>query len=189
MILQTPQRSGRATWRKSLYRPSAPRTVFLTALAVAVLLLGSACARFAATGSVTPSNASSAPLAATATPSPRPDLPPGGLTEAEAIAAARQFLPDDAAAVWATMPGTFLAVYDALAHRPTYLEQPAPDGIALDRLVWGVQFKVSVEVCGPAGGTCEIRDGLRTIVIDYETGEWLRTSTYAPNPAVPLPQS
>jgi hypothetical protein len=86
------------------------------------------------------------------------------------------------------MTGTFADVFKAMAHRPEYVEQPPPEGVALDRLVWGIEFKVSLETCGPSGGECQTRDGLRTIYLDHETGEWLRATAYAPNPGDPLPR-
>jgi hypothetical protein len=122
------------------------------------------------------------------TPSVSPSLPPG-LTEAEAIEAARHgssTLRD--AEVWATMPGTFEEVFAALAHRPSYVTQPPPAGAKmLDRMVWGVQFKFVAEICPPPPGDCESRDALRTILIDYMTGRTLRQSTIAPSPGDPLP--
>lgn len=182
---QQDSEASKGSSRRSSVRP----TIGSLASAVALLLFAVACTgRFAATASVTPGPAAPTLLTATATASPTPVLPRGGLTESEAIAAARQFLPDDAAQHWATMPGTFETVFEALVHRPTYLEQPAPEGIGLDRMVWGVEFKVPVEICPPPGGTCETRDGLRTIIIDYATGEWLRTSTFAPSPGDSLPK-
>jgi hypothetical protein len=108
-----------------------------------------------------------------------------GLTESQARDMAREFAGD--APVWTTMSGTFESVFAALAHRPGRQHQPRPGEFGLDRLVWGVQFKISMDLCGPQGGTCEERDALRTIFIDYETGEWLRTSTYAPNGPLPTP--
>ena len=115
---------------------------------------------------------------------------PDGLSEAEAIGAARGFLssPDQSAAVWATMPGEFGTVYELLAHRPNYVEQPDPaPSESLDRPTWGVQFKVSIEICGPAGTECQVRDGLRTVLIDQVSGEKLRMTAYAPPPGNSLP--
>jgi hypothetical protein len=100
-----------------------------------------------------------------------------GLAEAEAIAAARRYVSDDRAPV---LEGQFAEVFAALANRPIYLQQPSPDEVAGDRRVWGIQFRVTFELCGPSGGVCETRDGIRTIVIDSWTGEWLRSTTHAP---------
>jgi hypothetical protein len=122
---------------------------------------------------------------AEATPSEAPSLPPG-LTEAQAIEAARGTYAD--AEVWATLPGTYEDVFATLAHRPSYVDQPPPAGKAmLERMVWGVQFKIAAVICPPPPGDCETRDALRTILIDYETGRQLRSSTYAPSPGDPLP--
>jgi hypothetical protein len=86
------------------------------------------------------------------------------------------------------MAGTYADVFASLAHRPMYLEQPAPAGAkTLRRAVWGVQFRVSVEICGPSGAQCETRDGLRTLLIDHASGAKLGTSMYAPSPGDPLP--
>ena len=114
-----------------------------------------------------------------------------GLTESQAIEAARQFLStlDRDAPVWATAAGSFETVFSSLAHRPNYVEQPPPtDPEHLDRPIWGIQFHVTIELCGPSGTTwCDTRDGLQTVLIDYATGEKLRTTTYAPSSGEPLP--
>jgi hypothetical protein len=140
--------------------------------------------------------ASSGSAAATvAAPAPSDDAVsstsgPEGLSESDAVAAARGHLPesDRDAELWATMSGTFADVSLSLGHRPPYLDQPTVDDVAADRPVWGVGFQLTVEICGPAGGTCESRKGLSTIFIDYESGDWLRSSTFAPSPGEPLPR-
>ena len=92
------------------------------------------------------------------------------------------------AEVWASLEGSFAEVSSRLVISPPYLEQPPSENAAPDREVWGVQFKVAVELCPPeGGGECEARTGLRAIIVDHETGEWIRTSTYAPSPGEPLP--
>lgn len=112
------------------------------------------------------------------------------LSEADAVAAARTSLPEAhrSSELWATMSGTFQNVFRDLAHQPNYAEQPAPDAIIADRKVWGVQFKVEVEICPPSGAVCQTRDGLATVFLDYSTGEWIRSTTYAPPPGQELPE-
>lgn len=113
----------------------------------------------------------------------------GDLTEEEAVAAARASVSfADGKEVWATMAGPYAAVFDAMAHQPDPDEQPAVDTPL--REVWGVQFRVKVELCGPwtEENSCEIRDALRTVFLDPHSGTWIRTSTYAPAPGDPLPK-
>jgi hypothetical protein len=129
-------------------------------------------------------------LAPSTTPIPSGSMPeptPIASGESEAIAAAQHLVTDDAASVWATMEGTYGDVFGAMAHRPFAEIQPALTGAKQERLVWGVQFKVSMEICGPQGSTCETRDGLRTIVIGYFSGKVLDQSAYGPSPGDPLP--
>jgi hypothetical protein len=110
------------------------------------------------------------------------------LSEDAAITAARAFLEEKDAPVWATMEGAFSDVYATLSHRPTYVEQPAPAEVDPNRAVWGVEFQVGVDVCPPAPHDCEQRDGLVAILVDAETGEWVRSTTFAPSPVDPLPK-
>ena len=103
------------------------------------------------------------------------------ISEDQAIAAAREFVPEESATVSATMMGSFSTVFGALASRPAYLPQPELDGKG-EAIVWGVQFKLRLDLCGPEGTKCEVRDGFRTVFLDSYSGAWLRTSTFAPNP-------
>lgn len=112
---------------------------------------------------------------------------PGAVTEAEAIALARLELerPDDAE-LWQTEHGPIGEIFDRISHRPSYgREQPPPSDPA--RLVWGVQFAMDIEVCGPEGAGCETRRALVTVFLDSSTGEWVRTTTYGPPDGQPLP--
>ena len=112
-----------------------------------------------------------------------------GLTEAQAIEAARQYLSEahEDAPVWATMAGTYEEVYASLVHRPSNDEQPPPAGPdRLDDPVWGIQFQVTLDICAPSGA-CEVRQGLGTLLIGYGNGKLLRQSTIAPSPGDPLP--
>lgn len=143
--------------------------------------------------------ACTAPAGATSA-TPQPDskevasLPTaaGDLAEDVAIAKAREAINAKNAEVWATRVGSYNDVYLALAHRPDDVEQPDPDAAGINvkdgQRVWGVQFKLQVEICGPSGSNCEVRDALRTVLIDAESGDWLRTSTFAPSAGEELPR-
>lgn len=151
--------------------------------AIALLVTGACTAAGSGGAAVAPSLASSSP------PEPAPAASPEGLSEPEAVAAARQHVSDDAAEVWATESGPFEDVFGSLAHQPAYLEEPATDAAAPDLMTWAVEFKESIEICGPSGGKCETRDALTTVFIDYKTGEFLTSSTFAPSPGDALPRS
>jgi hypothetical protein len=160
-------------------------------VASALVVVVGACVAAPESGSATTSP--SAALSAEPASTPGAVSPPvgsAGLSESAAVEAARHFLPEaeTAAERWATQSGTFVDVFESLAHRPAHVQQPPIDDIATDRLVWGVQFRTTLEICGPAGGACETHEGLRTIFVDYHSGEWLRTSTFAPSPGEPLRQ-
>lgn len=113
-------------------------------------------------------------------------LPPEAISAWDAESVARESLEDQRAPVWANVSGPIDLVYDVLL--PEYLERPsfANEPYAKAQ-VWGVQFKVTVEICPPRGSECFKRDGLRTVFIDALTGKWLRTSTWAPGTGKPLP--
>lgn len=165
---------------------------------IAVVLAGSQTLIPASTGAESlppPLNEAMQPLSqATVVPSPSfpdADVTPrsGGLAEAEAVVVARAFLPEsdrDEADVWATKSGSFAEVY-SLARRPTYVDQPIPEEVAADRMVWAVQFRLPIEICGPPPSECQHRVALRTIFVDFSSGELLRASTFAPAPGEPLP--
>lgn len=113
-------------------------------------------------------------------------LPPGAISAWDAESIARESLEDQRAPVWASVSGPIDLVYDALL--PKYLERPSfANEPYANAQVWGVQFKVTVEICPPSGSECFNRDGLRTVFIDALTGKWLRTSTWAPGTDKPLP--
>jgi hypothetical protein len=113
-------------------------------------------------------------------------LPPEAISASQAESVARGYLDDREAPVWASVSGPIELVYDALlpkhVERPSFVDEPYAKA-----QVWGVQFKVKVDICPPRPHDCFTRDGLRTVFIDAMTGEWLRTSTFAPNEGVPLP--
>lgn len=126
---------------------------------------------------------------------PRSSSPSGspnsGLTEAEAIAVARSFLADDErnAPVWGAESGLFSEIYWDLAHKPADLEQPSDPGIPAGTQAWGIEFKVTIEICGPPSeaSTCQVREAIRTVFVDQFSGDWLRTSTYSPASNAPFP--
>jgi hypothetical protein len=128
-------------------------------------------------------------LIASSAPTPVFTPSAAGLSEDEAVATARTFLPQAqsaAADVWATRAGSFVDVF-SVARRPTHVEQPIPDDVAPGRMVWAVQFKLPIELCGPGASDCQDRMVLRTIFIDFSSGEFLRASTFGPAPGEPLP--
>jgi hypothetical protein len=110
------------------------------------------------------------------------------LTEEQAVATARTHLNADQqdAELWRTLYGRYDEVDGLLGHRPGYVDQPEDESAA--RIVWGVEFRLAVEICPPGDGECETRPGLRTIFLDAKTGEWLRSSTFAPSPGDELPR-
>lgn len=188
-------RSGMSWSRTALVTMIGAAATFLLLVAVYLALPRSGTPAISSESSAAPETAVESPSHATV-PSPststaRPDPTPGpdGLSAADAVAAARGFLreSDRSAEVWATKSGPFADVFPSLALRPPYMNQPTPEEVAADRKVWGVAFKLTIDICGPYGSECYRKEGLNTIFIDFTSGEWLRSSTVAPVPGTPLP--
>lgn len=167
-------------------------------LALGILLVSILGACTLAPGAATP--APTPDPTSTAEPTPEPtaepteqvdptDAPDNGITEDEAIELARASFTDDpdSAPFRVALAGEFGEVYVALVDRRSVPEQPLPDDVAADQEVWGVQFEVTLEICGPEGVECEERPGIRTVFLNYDSGEWLKTSDYGPAPGMPLP--
>lgn len=187
-------RTGSAA-RKALIAAFSAAVIVLVLSAVYVAAPRSAAPLAVSAGSSAPEvlPESAAPTAAVSSPSndsASATAGSDGLSESEAVAAAREHLPGSErdAEVWATESGTFADVYQSLGHRPAYIDQPPVDGVAADRPVWGIEFQVTVDMHCPSGHECEDREGLTTIFIDYRSGEWLRASTFAPSPGESLPR-
>jgi hypothetical protein len=170
--------------------PSSPR-LFPRIVALASTLVLAAGCTIAGAADPSPGLRDDSPPDSAGIAPTRPLASTAGLPEEDAVAAARKFLSDKDhdAAVWETMAGSFSDVEPRLAHDAEGLDEPLPDNAAGDRSVWGIEFKVSLDICAPSGSACEQRDGLRSIIIDRVTGDWLITTTYAPPPGYPLPTS
>jgi hypothetical protein len=156
-------------------------SIGIVATVVGALVLCAACTASGLGGTASPPPDTTSPP----TTAPRPGASAARISEAAAIAAARSNLPDKSAPVWAAMSGTMENVYATFTRSAG---QPVPDTVAADRVVWGVEFKVVSEICGPSGTVCEKRDGLTTVYIDGATGEWLMASGFAPSQRDPLPK-
>jgi hypothetical protein len=110
-----------------------------------------------------------------ASPSSTPDasLPAGGISQEAAIAAAWEHAPRDGVLVGVTS-GTFETVNTLPGIGPGH-------PIAPDRLVWGVKFESTFEICPPNGSPCwSPRPGWTTVIVDFKTGEVLSTQGFSP---------
>ncbi len=162
-----------------------PKTLVLFAT-----LLLSGCALVGTGASPAPDPAASPTQAPTASPAQTEFSSPQGISEAEAIDIAEGILaelPEGGRELRVALEGPFLELYDVLVDMGP--NQPDPDDIDADRMVWAVQYKVILEVCGPAGGDppCHERPGIRTIFLDHETGDFLKVSDFGPSPERDLP--
>jgi len=118
--------------------------------------------------------APAAPSGETAAPSvPVGSLPPGGITEAEAVDLARAVVSKDA-----VLRGAKAGLFDSV--RPTQ-QRIGPDyPVRLDRPVWAVEFDDQFQICPPDGSECgSPRPGTTTVTIDYLSGEVLSTFGYS----------
>ena len=101
-------------------------------------------------------------------------LPPGGITKDQAIELARHNVRETAVLQGATA-GRFEAV-----RPPDQLLGPAFP-VKPDRLVWAVAFSDEFELCAPDGSGCSSpRPGVSTVILDYNTGEFLSTMSLSP---------
>jgi len=110
--------------------------------------------------------------------------PSMGLSEADAISMARVYSGDPNAQVREAISGTFEDVYAALVHVPPGDSKPSVDD---QRLVWGVEFVQQIDFCPYLSTDCYLRPALRSVWIDYVTGDFVQASTYSPAPGEPLP--
>jgi hypothetical protein len=130
-----------------------------------------------------PSAADSPRPQGTSTVEPQTTEPlPEGLSEKQAVELARPRLAHPESEVARTMAGPYLDVFAALSNRPG--NQPDPEFPAGTEWVWGIKFNSDIEICGPApasgeGDGCEVRRGQVTVFLDYGTGTWLRTTSFA----------
>ncbi len=110
------------------------------------------------------------------------------INEVEAVELARAHLADpQSAVVWGWEHGPFEYVYREFENSPGRPEQPLPDVAPPDKWVWAVLFYVWVEICPPDGGECQTRRGLASIFLAGDTGDFLMSSTVAPNSPSELP--
>lgn len=111
------------------------------------------------------------PVAATA-------LPSSPVTAASAVAEAKTHV--DATAVLVSARGGQFA--DVKGPAPA-VDSGLVDGLAPTRLVWAVTFSDDFVICPPDGAACwSPRPGTTIVYLDYETGEYLESASYAPAP-------
>ncbi len=105
-------------------------------------------------------------------------LPSGGISASTAEALATSHVPPDAVLV-AAVAGPFASVYS-----PPGSSNVGADGqVKPTDLVWSLTYDEQVVICPPSGSACwSPRPGTVTVVLDYATGEFQFTSTYAPAP-------
>jgi len=128
-----------------------------------------------------------APTLFAASDAPVSPQPSSAMSRDEAIDAARPYLPVSADAdAWAALQGRFADVYAALSNHPTYAEGYDLPDVDPNQSVWGIEFKLDIDICDP-NGVCNTRSGLRSLFIDSANAELLWQSTYAPNPFGPFP--
>jgi hypothetical protein len=70
--------------------------------------------------------------------------------------------------------GKYRDVFTIPRAEDRYVDKP-------DRLVWAVTFNADFEICPPNGAPCwPPRPGQIQVILDYFTGEFLRSSSYSP---------
>jgi len=80
--------------------------------------------------------------------------------------------------------GPFDEVFATMGHQPTF---GSPPPISEPGLVWGIEFVVNIEFCPPMSDNCNMRTGLRSVFVNYETGDFVQSASYIPPPGYPLP--
>jgi hypothetical protein len=102
---------------------------------------------------------------------------PPGISEQQAIAVAREQLPPGAV-LTRTLAGPYAMVAGAMIRTPT--EHPPAD-LPGATWVWGVEFSREINIC-ESPDHCEDRRASSTVILKYNTGEFVSTSTFAENP-------
>jgi zona occludens toxin (predicted ATPase) len=103
-----------------------------------------------------------------------PTFPPtGGISANEAADLARSHVQDGAVLVSA-VAGTYRDVFTIGRPEDRHLDTP-------DQAVWAVTFSGEYEICPPNGEPCwSPRPGQTQVILDYTTGEFLESGTFAP---------
>ena len=119
-------------------------------------------------------------LAAPVTPTAsQPSLPPGGISEAAAIAAAKDHVPLDAIFIEARA-GPFGTVNTPDGNGRLGSGFPGKPS----DLVWALTYSEMITICPPSpGASCFApRPATYTLILDYATGAFRSSSAYAPAP-------
>lgn len=96
-----------------------------------------------------------------------------GISASAAAELARSHVGESAVFVSA-VEGKYRDVFNVLPAGTRTLDQP-------DRLVWAVTFDGEYEICPPNGAPCWTpRPGQTQVILDYLTGEFLESGTFAP---------
>lgn len=87
-----------------------------------------------------------------------------GLSEDEAIAIAREYVPADATHV-SSRHGR---------HQEVYVDpDEVLDEVTANQQVWALGFESEFEICPPDGSDCIHRPGTTTVILDYFTGNFI----------------
>lgn len=119
-------------------------------------------------------------LIAPATPGASgPSLPPGGISEAAAVTAARDHVPPDAVFVSARA-GPFGTVNPPEGNGRLGSGFP----VKPSDLVWALTYSETIIICPPSPGASCLppRAASYTVIIDYRTGAFRSSSAFAPAP-------
>jgi hypothetical protein len=169
---------GRGSTRRIETRLTVPVPALVLALAV-VGLAGAFGSGLIGRTAPSTSLSSPAPTSQVAATVPAAGtLPPGGITRAAAENLAKEHVPAGAVVVDAAA-GPFAEVYT-----PPGNSRPGPDyPVKPTDIVWAVTFEQDIEICPPDGSSCSPpRPATTRVFLDYLTGEFKASSTYAPAP-------